>query len=110
MHRLCRLCLRTHALAAKDVLFYAGDEAKRMYFFVYGELEYEFTVPPEAIFQVSPEHGDWICEAALRVSWRHVGELRAGPHDRSASELLSVETSEFCTVVGSNQNAWLVAS
>merc|ERR1740121_745958 len=28
MHRLCRVALRMHSLASKDVLFYRGDEAR----------------------------------------------------------------------------------
>jgi len=111
MHRLCRTALQTHSLAAKDVLFYCGDEAHHMYFCIHGVLEYEFTPVsdgPPVLHRV--EHGDWICEAALWTNWRHVGDLRAGPGDTSGSELLSVNADGFCQMVGKNANAWSIAS
>lgn len=111
MHRLCRTALRMHSLAPKDVLFYRGDEALLMYFFISGELDYEYMPRPASVTKsIGVQRGDWICEAALWTTWRHVGELRAGVHESSCSELLSVNVKEFCQVVGGNSEAWVMAS
>eukprot|EP00439_Symbiodinium_sp_Y106_P075153 s2320_g14.t2 len=100
MHRLCHLALTEIALASSDVVFTAGHEGKQMLFVKHGELEYmrlgrEVLDPP--LLQK-----DWFVEAALWVSWRHMGDCRV----LSPGELIAISNDVFAKEMRLHHLPW----
>merc|ERR1712012_455507 len=99
MHRLCRVALKLHCYAEKEVAFSAGDEAKKMYFIKTGALEYAQLNNPIGF---DLQNKEWLSEAVLFTNWRHRGNLLA----MTESELLSVDPEQFMTVMSVHPKPW----
>mmetsp|Transcript_54758 Transcript_54758/g.127794 ORF Transcript_54758/g.127794 Transcript_54758/m.127794 type:complete len:761 (-) Transcript_54758:238-2520(-) len=90
MHRLCHFALTEIALASSDVVFTAGHEGKQMLFVKHGELEY--TRLSQEVLNPPLQQKEWFVEAALWVSWRHMGDCKV----LSPGELIAISNDVFC--------------
>jgi len=99
MHRLCRVALKLHCYAEKEMAFSAGDEAKKMYFIKTGALEYTQLNNPIGF---DLQNKEWLSEAVLFTTWRHRGNLLA----MTESELLSVDPEQFMIVMSVHPKPW----
>jgi len=104
MRQVCRLALKSHSLASEDVMFGFGEKAERMYFVVSGILSYTKRTGHKLKPPVTEK--DWVSEATLWTSWRHMGELRAN----QKSDLVSVDAARLFEIIGANYEAWSIAS
>lgn len=100
MHRLCHLALTEIALASSDVVFTAGHEGKQMLFVKHGELEY-MRLGREALDPPLLQK-DWFVEAALWVSWRHMGDCRV----LSPGELIAISNDVFAKEMRLHHLPW----
>jgi hypothetical protein len=99
MHRLCRLALKMQCFAEQEIVFSAGDEAKKMFFVKNGSFEYMVLATHSTI---SLENKEWISEAVLWTSWRHSGNLLSV----TEGELLAVDPLQFMSVMSVHPKPW----
>eukprot|EP00927_Polykrikos_kofoidii_P017213 TRINITY_DN17814_c0_g1_i1.p1 TRINITY_DN17814_c0_g1~~TRINITY_DN17814_c0_g1_i1.p1 ORF type:complete len:764 (+),score=145.83 TRINITY_DN17814_c0_g1_i1:45-2336(+) len=103
VQRLSRLALKLCQVAEGDVVFAAGDDARKFYFIKSGLFEYASI--DRALLAPPPQTKEWVGEAVLWVTWRHLGAFRA----RIPSELLVVEPDQFTDVMMMHPRPWSFA-
>merc|ERR1712217_283005 len=69
MHVICRDALSTISFAAEDVVFCAGELARRMLFVIDGKLEYRKS--GTQIRSIVSVANSMMCEAGLWTEWVH---------------------------------------
>uniref|UniRef100_A0A7R9ZVQ3 Ion transport domain-containing protein n=1 Tax=Pyrodinium bahamense TaxID=73915 RepID=A0A7R9ZVQ3_9DINO len=103
MHRLCRVALGQQSYAEREVVFGAGDEAKKVYFVKGGSLDYKLM--DRTVLRPPPRPKEWISEALLWTAWRHRGDLVA----LIESELILVDPAQFVSVMNLHPRPWFYA-
>lgn len=90
--RLCHQALQEIRISTEHTVFIKKEQAAGMYFVTGGELKYW----KSALQDPMPiGTGDWICEIALWVQWRHCGTLSA----KCASDVMLVDADLFRSVI-----------
>lgn len=91
MDPLCLLAVTEKHYLTEKRLFNKGDEAKEMIFVRNGELSYYLDISRP----ITLCEGEWICEAALWLRWRHLGWLVS----KTSCDLVEIDVPRFLAVM-----------
>jgi len=102
--RLCFFAITAQSLAAEDVLFSAGEEAKHAVV-LRKDHDICYFKPDYTLIQPPLMKGEWLTECTLWVSWRCRGWCKASV----PSDVLVIDASKFGEVMSVHQVTWSFA-
>jgi hypothetical protein len=105
MIRLATAMDRT-LMASGDFLYFQNEDARSMYCVVGGHLQFQREGIMGHARQMDVGSEDWICEAALWMPWRHLGDL----HAFTDCDLIAIDSSKFGEVIKANPHVCLLVA